>query len=168
MKELFDYELGEVWEGSALGVDALQHLFNTALNEFRPYRLVYDVGAGGFVVFALRVLGITAGGCEASTTLRDAANRIGSQYFGSVWEPIEATMRPVSSKVIVCVNNLAPSTQAKSGSWQPRAFRSSAARSDAGQLATASLWPSGRQRARVARQCSGGTTNGSCSLEMIM
>ena len=96
VKELFDYELGGDWGGSALGADALQHLF-----EFRPHRLVYDVGAGcGFVVFALRVLGITAGGCEASTTLRDAANRIGSRYFGSVWEPIEATMRPVSSKLV--------------------------------------------------------------------
>ena len=69
MKELFDYELGEDWGGSALGADALQHLFETSVNEFRPHRLVYDVGAGcGFVVFALRVLGITAGGCEASTT----------------------------------------------------------------------------------------------------
>ena len=100
VKELFDYELGGDWGGSALGADALQHLFETAVNEFRPHRLVYDVGAGcGFVVFALRVLGITAGGCEASTTLRDGANRIGRRYFGSAWEPIEATMRPVSGKV---------------------------------------------------------------------
>ena len=82
-------------------MDALQHLFETAVNGFRPHRLVYDVGAGcGFVVFALRVLGITADGCEASTTLRDAANRIGTRYFGSAWEPIEATMRPVSSKLV--------------------------------------------------------------------